>query len=323
MKRVPMRDGYGNALLELCHTHKDVIILDADVATSTRTDWVRRKYPEQYVNIGVAEQDLVGTAAGMAAAGLTPFVSTYGVFLTGRAWEQIRNTVCYNRLNVKLGGAHAGISVGPDGGTHQALEDIALMRTIPNMIVVVPCDYKETYKATLALYDIKEPSYIRFGRNPAPVVTTDDTPFVLGKISVMRRGKDVTIFANGVMVAQSLAAAMQLAARGISVSVINVHTVKPLDVEGICQYAAATGAVVICEEHQRIGGLGSAICETLSQHCCVPAECVGIEDCFGESGDPDELLTAYHLGTDTICQAVEKVLTRKIRLPECLCKVSI
>ena len=202
-----MRDGYGKALLELCRLHDNVIVMDADVAKSTRTDWVRTAYPQKYLNVGISEQDLVGTAAGMSLTGFVPFVSTYGVFLTGRAWEQIRNTVGYNRLNVKLGGAHAGISVGPDGGTHQALEDVALMRTIPNIMVVVPCDYKETYKATMAVYDMTGPSYIRFSRNPVPVVTDDDTPFTIGKVSVFRKGTDVTIFANGIMVYQSLEAA--------------------------------------------------------------------------------------------------------------------
>ncbi len=311
MERVPMRDGYGKALLELCRLHDDVLVLDADVAKSTRTDWVREAYPQKYVNVGISEQDLVGTAAGLALTGIVPFVSTYGVFLTGRAWEQIRNTVGYNRLNVKLGGAHAGISVGPDGGTHQALEDIALMRVIPHMTVVVPCDYKETYKATMAVYAETGPSYVRFSRNPVPVVTTDDTPFTLGKAAVFRQGTDVTIFANGIMVYQSLVAADVLAGKGISARVVNVHTVKPLDRDCILTCAAETGAVVICEEHQRIGGLGGAICELLAQHCCVPVELIGINDTFGESGEPEELLEAYQLGSRHVAAAVEAVLRRK------------
>ena len=258
----------------------------------------------------------------MSLTGFVPFVSTYGVFLTGRAWEQIRNTVGYNRLNVKLGGAHAGISVGPDGGTHQALEDVALMRTIPNIMVVVPCDYKETYKATMAVYDMTGPSYIRFSRNPVPVVTDDDTPFTIGKAAVFRKGTDVTIFANGIMVYQSLEAAKALAREGVSVQVVNVHTVKPLDEvnvhtvkpldeDGIVSCAAATGAVVVCEEHQRIGGLGSAVCECLAQRCCVPVELVGIRDRFGESGRPNELLEAYGLGPSHVAEAVRAVLKRK------------
>lgn len=311
MKEVPMRDGYGKALEELCRTKDDVLVVDADVAKSTRTDWIRRDFPEKYINIGISEQDLVGTAAGMALAGFSPYVSTYGVFLTGRAWEQIRNTVCYNKLNVKLGGAHAGISVGPDGATHQALEDIALMQVIPNMTVVVPCDWQETYKATLAVYDVKGPSYVRFGRNPAPVVTTEQTPFTLGKAEIFRPGTDVTIAANGIMVYESLQAAALLAAKGIEAQVVNVHTVKPLDTQTIRQCAAQTGAVVVCEEHQRIGGLGSAICLCLSQSCPVPVEVVAIDDVFGESGSPAELLQAHGLSAAHIVQKVYDVLRRK------------
>lgn len=311
MKRVPMRDGYGKALLELCRLHEDVVVLDADVAKSTRTDWVRREYPDKYVNVGISEQDLVGTAAGMSLTGFVPFISTYGVFLTGRAWGQIRNTICYNNLNVKLGGAHAGISVGPDGATHQALEDVALMRVIPNMTLIVPCDWHETYKATLAVYDMKGPSYVRFGRNPAPVVTTEDTPFIVGKAAVFRDGSDVTIFANGIMVYQALQAADILQQEGISAEIINVHTVKPLDTQTIVASVGKTKAVVVCEEHQCIGGLGSAVCEALAQHCCVPVELVGIQDTFGESGMPDELLEAYGLDASSIVQAVRNVLKRK------------
>ena len=306
-----MRDGYGKALLELCRLYDDVIVMDADVAKSTRTDWVRNTYPDKYLNVGVSEQDLVGTAAGMALTGFVPFVSTYGVFLTGRAWEQIRNTVGYNQLNVKLGGAHAGISVGPDGGTHQALEDVALMQVIPHIMVIVPCDAMETYKATMAVYHTAGPSYTRFSRNPVPVITDEKTPFTLGKASVFRQGTDVTVFANGVMVYQSLVAAEELAQKGISVQVVNVHTVKPLDEECIAACAAETGAVVVCEEHQRIGGLGSAICQCLARKCCVPVELVGIRDCFGESGEPGELLEAYGLGSEHVAAAVEAVLQRK------------
>lgn len=311
MKKVPMRDGYGKALLELCRDHDDVIVLDADVAKSTRTEWVRDAYPEQYVNVGVSEQDLVGTAAGMALTGFVPFISTYGVFLTGRAWGQIRNTLCYNQLNVKLGGAHAGISVGPDGATHQALEDVALMRVIPGMTVVVPCDCHETYKATKAVYGVQGPSYVRFGRNPAPVVTDEDTLFELGKAAVFREGTDVTIFANGMLVHAALEAAETLEREHISAAVVNVHTVKPLDEEAIIRHAEKTGAVVVCEEHQCIGGLGSAICELLAQHCCVPIELVGIQDTFGESGGPDELMEAYGLDAPRVIKAVQKVLHRK------------
>lgn len=311
MKEVPMRDGYGKALLELCRTKPDVMVVDADVAKSTRTDWVRRDFPEKYINVGISEQDLVDTAAGMSLAGMVPYISTYGIFLTGRAWEQIRNTVCYNQLNVKLGGAHAGISVGPDGATHQALEDVALMQVIPEMTVIVPCDWMETYKATMAVYDLKGPSYVRFGRNPAPVVTTDDTPFMIGKAEIFRNGTDVTIFANGMLVYESLEAAKALEEEGISAQVVNVHTVKPLDIETIVACANQTGAVVVCEEHQQIGGLGSAVCLALCQHCPVPVELVGIADAFGESGEPKELLQSRGLSASHIVETAKKVLLRK------------
>lgn len=311
MKEVPMRDGYGKALLELCKTKPDVIVVDADVAKSTRTDWVRRDFPDKYLNVGISEQDLVGTAAGLSLAGMVPYISTYGIFLTGRAWEQIRNTVCYNQLNVKLGGAHAGISVGPDGATHQALEDVALMQVIPEMMVIVPCDWRETYKATMAVYDVMGPSYVRFGRNPAPVVTTADTPFTIGKAEIFREGMDVTIFANGMMVYESLQAAERLAANGISAQVVNVHTVKPLDVATIVSCAKKTGAVVVCEEHQQIGGLGSAICLALCQQYPVPVELVGIADVFGESGEPKELLQSRGLSAGHIIETVQRVVQRK------------
>lgn len=311
MERVPMRNGYGRALLELCRTHDDVIVMDADVAKSTRTEWIREQYPDRYLNVGISEQDLVGTAAGISLAGMTPYISTYGVFLAGRAWGQIRNTICYNKLNVKLGGAHAGISVGPDGATHQALEDVALMRCIPHMMIIVPCDHWETYKATMAVYDVHGPTYVRFGRNPVPVVTHKNTPFELLKAAIFRDGTDVSVFANGLMVWEALEAAEKLASEGISVQVVNVHTVKPLDEETLVSCAAKTGAVVVCEEHQRIGGLGGAVCELLCQHQCVPVELVGIEDRFGESGWPDELLKAYGLSSEDVIKAVKKVIKRK------------
>ncbi len=310
MEQVPMRDGYGKALLELCRDFDNVMVLDADVAKSTRTEWIKAQFPQHFLDMGISEQDMVGTAAGMALGGLVPFVSTYGVFLAGRAWDQIRNTVCYNRLNVKLAGAHAGISVGPDGATHQALEDISLMRVLPGMTVVVPCDSIETYKATMAIFNIDGPCYIRFGREAVPVITDEATPFQLGKAQVFRDGTDVTILANGVMVGQGLQAAERLARSGISARVVNVHTVKPLDDAYILKCARETGHIVVCEEHQRSGGLGGAVCELLAQHECVPVELVGIHDTFGESGKPSELMEAYGLGVKDVLDAVQRVLKR-------------
>ena len=215
MNKIPMRDGYGKALLKLIGDGKPVVALDADVAKSTRTVWVRDQYPEHFLDMGIAEQDMVGTASGLALGGMIPFASTYGVFLAGRAWDQIRTTVCYNNLNVKLAGAHAGISVGPDGATHQALEDVALMRVLPNMTVVVPCDAVETEKATLALAEREGPCYIRFGREAVPVITDEDSPFEIGKANVLRDGKDAVLFANGAMVYEGLEAAKRLSGEGI------------------------------------------------------------------------------------------------------------
>ena len=309
--RVPMRDGYGKALMELCEKRKDVMVLDADVAKSTRTVWIRDKYPEHFLDMGISEQDMVGTAAGLALSGMVPFASTYCVFLAGRAWDQIRTTVCYNDLNVKLGGAHAGISVGPDGATHQALEDVALMRVLPNMTVIVPCDAEETRKATLAMAERQGPCFVRFGREAVPVVTDENTPFEIGKARLCREGSDVTVFANGAMVFEAQNAADALAAEGISVRVVDLHTVKPLDEEAVLKAAEETGCVVTAEEHQVNGGMGSAVAECLAKHCPVPMEFVGMQDSFGESGDPQELMDKYGLNQKTVEEKIRKVLSRK------------
>ena len=305
MNKIPMRDGYGKALLKLIGNGKPVVALDADVAKSTRTVWVRDQYPEHFLDMGIAEQDMVGTASGLALGGIIPFASTYGVFLAGRAWDQMRTTVCYNNLNVKLAGAHAGISVGPDGATHQALEDVALMRVLPNMTVVVPCDAVETEKATLALAEREGPCYIRFGREAVPVITDEDSPFEIGKANVLRDGKDAVLFANGAMVYEGLEAAKQLAGEGIDLMVVNLHTVKPLDKEAVLAAARKTGRVITAEEHQAAGGMGSAVAECLAQHYPVPMRILGMQDGFGESGAPDELMKRYGFSSDAIYQAVK------------------
>ena len=310
-EKIPMRDGYGKALLELIEKNPNVIALDADVAKSTRTVWVRDKHPENFLDVGISEQDMVGTAAGLALGGMLPFAATYGVFLAGRAWDQIRTTVCYNNLNVKLAGAHAGISVGPDGATHQALEDVAIMRVLPHMTVVVPCDAEETRKATLAIAAKEGPCYIRFGREGVPVVTDASTPFELGKARTCREGKDVAIIANGAMVYEAMEAAKGLAKEGIEALVINLHTVKPLDVDAVCAAAEKTGCIVTAEEHQVHGGMGSAVAEVLGAHCLVPIEMVAVKDSFGESGQPQELMDAYGLNAAQVIAAVKKVIARK------------
>ena len=263
------------------------------------------------MDMGIAEQDMVGTAAGLALSGMIPFASTYCVFLAGRAWDQIRTTVCYNNLNVKFGGAHAGISVGPDGATHQALEDIAITRVLPNMTVIAPCDAEETRKATLAMAKVNGPCFVRFGREAVPVVTDESTPFEIGKARLCREGSDVTVFACGAMVFEAQNAADKLAGEGISVRVCDLHTIKPLDEEAIVAAAKETGCIVTAEEHQAAGGLGSAVAECLVKHFPVPLEMVAVNDSFGESGQPQELMDKYGLNQAAIEEKIKAVLARK------------
>ncbi len=306
------RQGWADALIELGNTNPNVMVLDADLSKSTLTCQFRDKFPDRFVNVGIAEQNMINVAGGLSLMGYIPFVCTYGVFVSGRAWEQIRTTTCINKLNVKLGGAHGGVSVGPDGATHQALEEIALMRCLPNMTLLVPADYHETKKAILAAAKIDGPVYIRFGREKVPVVTTADTPFDVNKAMVMEEGTDVTIVACGAMVAEALQAKDLLAEKGISAEVINLHTIKPLDKETILSSIRKTGALVTAEEHQVMGGMGSAVLEAVAQAYPVPAEMVGVMDTFGESGTPEQLMEKYGLKNKNIVEKVEKVIARKI-----------
>jgi Transketolase, C-terminal subunit len=308
----PSRDGYGEALLMLAEKNDKIVVMDADVAKSTRTNWVQDKFPDKFLDMGISEQDMIGTAAGFALGGMIPFVSTYGVFLAGRGWDQIRTTVCYGDLNVKFGGAHGGISVGPDGATHQALEEVALMRVLPNMTVIVPCDSNETRKATLAAAEVYGPCYIRFGREAVPVITDDSTPFEIGKGYVFREGKDASVIANGPMVYEALIAADELSREGIDIRVINLPTVKPIDEEIIVKAAKETGAIVTAEEHQIFAGFGSAVAECVVKNYPVPIEMVGIHDTFGESGEPGELMEKYGLKSANIVSAIRRVLNRKL-----------
>jgi transketolase len=305
------RFGYSEALMELAKSHPEVMVLDADLSKSVTTNKFHKEYPLQAVNVGIAEQNMLGIAAGLSLVGKIPFVSTYGVFVSGRAFDQIRTTICYSKLNVKIGGAHGGISVGPDGATHQALEEISLMRVLPEMKLIIPCDFYETKKATLAAYNIPGPVYIRFGREPVPVITEESDPFIFGKARTMKAGTDVSILACGVMVSEAMDASDELAKEGIKARVINIHTIKPLDNEAIIKAAKETGAIVTAEEHQLFGGFGSAVAEVIVQHSPVPMEFVGIEDTFGESGSPDQLMEAYHLTAKDIILKVKKVLLRK------------
>lgn len=307
----PTRDGYGEALLQLGESNPDVVVLDADLAMSTRTNWFRDKYPKRFFDIGIAEQDMLGTAAGLAMGGKIPFATTYGVFIAGRAWDQIRTTICYANLNVKIGGMHGGISVGPDGATHQALEEIALMRVLPNMHMIVPCDAIEGRKATLAAAEINGPVYLRFTREATPVLTEETDTWQLGKANLLRSGSDVTIIGCGPVLYEALLAAEELAKEGISCRVLNMHTIKPIDEEAILTAAAETGAIVTLEEHQVHAGLGGAVAEVLVKHNPVPVEMVGIMDTFGESGLPEELAVKYGLTQAEVKAAVQKVMSRK------------
>ncbi|MFH1353490.1 MAG: transketolase C-terminal domain-containing protein [bacterium] len=304
------RDGYGKGLVKAGEENSDVVALGADITSSTKVSLFKESFPARFFSMGIAEQNIASTACGLALAGKIPFFSTYGVFASGRCWDQIRTSICYNEANVKIGGAHGGVSVGPDGATHQALEEISIMRCIPNMQVIVPCDFHETYKATLWAAKNKGPVYIRFGREPVPVITEENTPFEFGRIAFFREGKDVSIIACGPMVFDSLKAAASLAKEGISAAVYNLHTVKPIDEEGIKE-AAATGAVVTAEEHQIMGGMGSAVAEVIARRCPVPMEFIGIKDRFGESGEPRELMHEFNVTYLDIIQAVKKVIARK------------
>jgi len=306
------RDGYGQGLMELGEKNQDVVVLTADLAESTRVEEFGKKYPERFIECGVAEQNMMGVAAGLALSGKIPFVSSYAVFSPGRSWDQLRVSVCYTEANVKVAGAHTGISVGPDGATHQALEDIAIVRVLPNIAVVVPCDVEEARKTTLAAAEHKGPFYFRFGREKTPIITISETPFKVGEIITLRDGDDVSIIAAGPLVYQALLAAEQLATEGISARVINNHTIKPIDKLGLAKAAKETGAVVTVEEHQITGGLGGAVAEALSEAYPVPIERIGMPDTFGESGAPGELLEKYGMSVGSIKKAVKNALKRKV-----------
>jgi transketolase len=313
VEMTPTRFGYGDGLVELGRENPRVVVLGADLSSSLKVDRFQAAFPDRFIQTGIAEQDMTNLAAGLSLVGKIPFVSTYGVFCTGRAWDQLRTTVAYGGLNVKIGSGHGGISVGPDGATHQALEDIAITRTIPGMTVVVPCDYHETVKAVKAAAAIEGPVVIRFGREKVPVVTTPETPFEVGKAEIFREGSDVTILACGIMVYEALKAARILDDEGVSAKVINCHSVKPMDIRTVVDSALETGAVVTAEEHQVMGGFGSAVAEVLCRHAPVPLRMVGIQDVFGQSGSPEELMAAYGLTAEAIAESVRDVLEAKGR----------
>ena len=297
------RAAYGHVLKTEVYKNPNVVVLEADLGNATKSNAFKEVAPERYFNMGISEQDLIGTAAGFAAAGKIPLASTFAVFATGRAFEQVRNSVCYPKLNVKICATHAGLTVGADGGSHQAIEDISLMRTLPNMTVINPADAKEAEAAVLAAIDYQGPVYIRLGRAETKDIHDDSYHFEWGKAEVLRQGSDVTIFATGIMTAKALDAAETLAKQGIQAEVINVHTIKPLDEETVIASAKKTGEVVTAEEHSIIGGLGSAVAEVLARQCPTKQAFVGVQDSFGESGSPDDLLEKYGLTAEAIVKA--------------------
>ncbi len=310
-KDVATREAYGEALVELGSSLERVVVLDADLSKSTRTALFAEAFPERFFNVGVSEADMIGTAAGLAASGYIPFASTFGVFATGRVYDQIRNSVAYTRLNVKICATHTGLTVGEDGASHQALEDIALMRVLPNMTVIVPADGNQTRQAVQAVARHTGPVYLRLGRPKVPQIIPAGAPFELGKGQVLREGKDLVYITTGLMTAMALEAAWQLENQGISACVVNLHTIKPLDESLLLRLARESGAVVTGEEHSIIGGLGGAVAELLSAEYPVPVRRVGVKDTFGESGRPDLLLEKYGLTSRQLFLAAREVLQKK------------
>jgi len=307
-EKVPSRFGYGYGLIDLGKKNKNVVVLGADLTSSLKVDMFQKEFPDRFIEIGISEQDMMCVAAGLSLVGKIPFVSTYGIFSTGRAWDQLRTTVCYANLNVKIGSGHAGISVGPDGATHQTLEDIGVTRVIPNTSIISGCDWLEVKKATLAAAEIKGPVILRFGREKVPVITTEKTPFKVGRAETFRDGKDITIIATGHMVYEAMIAAKELEKEKIDARVINLHTIKPIDEKTIIKAAKETKGIVTAEEHQIMCGMGSAVAEVIVRKHPTKMHFIGINDTFGESGEPEELTEAYGLTSKNIINSVKEIL---------------
>ncbi|WP_084052504.1 transketolase family protein [Desulfonispora thiosulfatigenes] len=305
------RDAYGIALAELGKNNDNVVVVDADLSGSTKTSVFKKEFPERFFNIGIAEQNLMGCAAGLAAAGKIPFASTFAIFACGRAYDQIRNTIGYGCLNVKIAASHAGLTVGEDGGSHQMLEDIALMRAIPGMTVIVPADGEETKQAIVAASEYEGPVYIRLGRPKVPMIFDNSYKFEIGKAKLIEDGNDVSIIATGIMVGEALKAREELLKQGIKASVLNISTIKPLDKDAIIKEAQKSGAIITCEEHNINGGLGSAVAEVLVENCPIHMERVGVNDIFGRSGKPDELLEVYGLTAKHIAEKAVNLINKK------------
>ena len=306
VKKMATRDGYGKALVELGKEHDDIVVLDADLAGSTKTGMFAKAYPDRHFNCGIAEADMMCVAAGLAATGMTPFASSFAMFASGRAYEQIRNSIGYTKLNVKIGASHGGLSVGEDGASHQCCEDFALMRSIPGMVVICPADGVEAEAATKAAYEYKGPVYLRMGRLAVPVFHEEGFKFTIGKGEIMREGTDVAIIANGLMVYEAIQAGEKLAQLGINARIVNMSTIKPLDEELVLKCAKECGKIITCEEHSVIGGLGEAVCSFLSETCPTPVKRIGVDDKFGFSGPAAEVLKAFGLCCDHIVEVAQE-----------------
>ncbi|MFQ3620116.1 MAG: transketolase C-terminal domain-containing protein [Spirochaetales bacterium] len=310
-KPTPIRDGFGRALVELGTINKDVVVLTADLSEAIRVHWFAERFPERFFQMGIAESDMMGTAAGLAIGGKIPFVTTFAAFATSLANTSVRVSVAYNQANVKIATSHGGVCVGGDGATHQSIEDLALMRVLPGMTIVVPCDANEAWKATLASAQHVGPLYLRLGRIATPVFTDAKTPFTIGKANLLEKGEDLALLACGAMVGLALEASQKLRKSHVQCRVINVHTLKPLDKTTILKAAKECGAIVTVEEHSVLGGLGAAVAELVTSHFPVPVERVGIQDVFGESGEPEEILSKYGLTTQEVVKACKRALKRK------------
>ena len=305
------RSGFGDGLLEAGRNNPDIVALCSDLTDSVKMGGFKKEFPERFFQTGIAEANMIGIASGLAISGKIPYASSFSAFATGRVYDQIRQSVAYSDANVKICGSHAGVTLGEDGATHQILEDIGLMRMMPNMVVINPCDYNQTKQATIAIANYKGPVYLRFGRPKVPIFISEDTPFEIGKALMLNEGKDVTIIATGHLVWEAIQAAEKLEGMGIDAEVINIHTIKPLDTEAILKSVEKTGCVVSCEEHQFNGGLNDAVSQLLSRSMPRPIEYIGVEDSFGESGTPEELMVKYKLKSDNIVEAANKDISRK------------
>ncbi len=310
-KPTPTRDGFGEEITILGKTNPNIVVVSGDLEDATRAEYFKKEFPDRFFNLGITEQDVVGTAAGLSTQGYVAFATSFAVFMTNRAYDMIRLDVCYNNTNVKVVCSHGGVTVGEDGASAQCLEDFAIMRVLPNMKVICPCDYLEARKATKAIVEQYGPFYMRTSRAPLPVITKDDSPFTIGKANIVRKGKDATIIACGVMVTEAISAAEKLKTEGIDVKVVNMHTIKPIDIQAIIDSVKETGAIVTAEEHQIHGGLGSAVAEVVSQHSPCPIEMIAVKDSFGESGTPNQLMEYFGLKDIHIVEAVKKAIRRK------------